>query len=63
MKDADVLIFATNHKEYYTIDLDDLKNKVKDKPIIIDGRNIFDKNKMKEKGFVYRKVGEGSNSL
>ena len=63
VKDADVLIFATNHKEYYTIDLDDLKRKVKDKPIIIDGRNIFDRNKMKEKGFVYRKVGEGSNSL
>ena len=58
---ADVLIFATNHSEYYDIDLDDLKNKVKT-PIIIDGRNIFKKKFVEEKGFTYRKVGEGSNT-
>jgi nucleotide sugar dehydrogenase len=57
---ADVLIFATNHKEYYTIDLDDLKRKVRT-PIIIDGRNIFNKKEIEEKGFIYRKVGEGLN--
>ena len=56
---ADVLIFATNHKEYYSIDLDELKKKVRT-PIIIDGRNIFNKREVEEKGFIYRKVGEGS---
>jgi UDP-N-acetyl-D-mannosaminuronate dehydrogenase len=56
---SDVLIFATNHKEYYSIDLDNIKKKMKT-PIIIDGRNIFSKEVMKEKGFIYRKVGEGS---
>ena len=56
---ADVLLFTTNHSEYYNIDLDDLKKKVKT-PIIIDGRNIFDKKIVEEKGFIYRKVGEGS---
>jgi UDPglucose 6-dehydrogenase len=55
---ADVLMFATNHKEYYEIDLDDLKKRVRT-PIIIDGRNIFDKKIVEEKGFIYRKVGEG----
>ncbi|MFX0004537.1 MAG: nucleotide sugar dehydrogenase [Candidatus Hodarchaeota archaeon] len=55
---ADVLMFATNHKEYYNIDLDDLKKKVRT-PIIIDGRNIFNKKIVEEKGFIYRKVGEG----
>ena len=59
VKDADVLIFATNHKEYYNIDLDDLKKKVKEKPIIIDGRNIFNKIEVESKGFLYRKVGQG----
>jgi UDP-N-acetyl-D-mannosaminuronic acid dehydrogenase len=59
VKGADVLIFATNHKEYYNLDLDDLKKKVRT-PIIIDGRNIFDKKVVEEKGFIYRKVGEGS---
>lgn len=56
--DADVLIFATNHKEYYNINLDDLRKKVRT-PIIIDGRNIFDKKIVEAKGFIYRKVGEG----
>jgi len=62
VKDADVLIFATNHKEYYSIDLDDLKQKMRSKPIIIDGRNIFDKRLLKANDFVYRKIGEGSNT-
>jgi len=56
---ADVLLFTTNHSEYYNIDLDDLKRRVRT-PIIIDGRNIFDKKVVEEKGFKYRKVGEGS---
>jgi len=57
---ADVLIFTTNHSEYYDINLDDLKKKMKT-PIIIDGRNIFDKKLVEEKGYIYRKVGEGAN--
>ncbi|MBY8984722.1 MAG: nucleotide sugar dehydrogenase [Candidatus Lokiarchaeota archaeon] len=60
-KDADVLIFATNHKQYYSIDLGELKENMKDQPIIIDGRNIFDKKVVEGKGFIYRKIGEGSN--
>ncbi|MHA1291954.1 MAG: nucleotide sugar dehydrogenase [Promethearchaeota archaeon] len=59
---ADVLIFTTNHRQYYKIDLDDLKHKVNENPIIIDGRNIFNKKIMKEKGFIYRKIGEGSKN-
>ena len=63
VKGADVLIFATNHKEYYSINLDELKSNMRNKPIIIDGRNIFDKKIIESKGFIYRKIGEGSNSL
>jgi UDP-N-acetyl-D-mannosaminuronic acid dehydrogenase len=59
--EADVLIFTTNHKQYYDIDLDDLKKRVRT-PIIIDGRNIFNKKKVESKGFIYRKVGEGENN-
>ena len=62
IKDADVLIFATNHKQYYSINLDELKEGMRNKPIIIDGRNIFDKETVESKGFIYRKIGEGSNS-
>jgi UDP-N-acetyl-D-mannosaminuronic acid dehydrogenase len=56
---SDVLIFATDHKQYYTLDLDDLKKRMKDNPIIIDGRNVFNNKIVKSKGFIYRKVGEG----
>ena len=61
IKDADVLIFVTNHKQYYSINLDELKEGMRNKPIIIDGRNIFDKKDVENKGFIYRKIGEGSN--
>jgi len=57
--DSDILIFSTNHKEYSSIDLNELKQIVKT-PIVIDGRNIFNKKEMESLGFIYRKVGEGS---
>lgn len=59
---ADVLIFATNHKQYYNLNLSDIKKKMIT-PIIIDGRNIFDKKIVGEIGFIYRKVGEGSKNV
>ncbi|MFX1454748.1 MAG: nucleotide sugar dehydrogenase [Promethearchaeota archaeon] len=61
VKDADVLIFVTNHKQYYSLNLDEIKNSMRDNPILIDGRNIFDKKVVESKGFIYRKIGEGSN--
>ncbi|KKL81280.1 hypothetical protein LCGC14_1996350, partial [marine sediment metagenome] len=36
ISNADVIFFATNHKEYYSIDLDELRKKVRT-PILIDG--------------------------
>ena len=61
VSDSDVLIFATNHDEYYNIDLKELKEKVRT-PVIIDGRNIFNKQEVEQHGFVYRKIGEGANN-
>ncbi|TFG23754.1 MAG: nucleotide sugar dehydrogenase [Promethearchaeota archaeon] len=64
VSNADVLIFATNHKQYYNLDLDDIRNKVKkEKPIIIDGRNIFNKKSVEDRGFIYRKLGEGPKNF
>ena len=61
ISNADVLIFATNHKQYYSINLDELKRKMKANPIIIDGRNIFDAKNLRTNGIIYRKIGEGPN--
>ena len=56
VSEADVLIFATNHKQYYDLDIRRLKS-LMNTPIVIDGRNIFDTKLMEREGFIYRKVG------
>ncbi|TXT66439.1 MAG: hypothetical protein BAJALOKI3v1_30098 [Promethearchaeota archaeon] len=58
VENSDVLLFATNHKQYYDLNLEEIKKKMRT-PIIIDGRNIFDKKDVENLGFIYRKVGEG----
>ena len=57
---ADVAIFATNHKQYYGLDIKKVKS-LMNTPIIIDGRNIFSTKIMEQEGFIYRKVGGPSN--
>ncbi|MCC7571988.1 MAG: nucleotide sugar dehydrogenase [Candidatus Methanofastidiosum sp.] len=58
IKDSDALIFVTAHSEYKNLDLDKIKG-LMNTPIIIDGRNIFDKEESIKKGFLYRGVGKG----
>lgn len=55
--DADALVLVTKHKQYLDLDLDYIKNKMRT-PVIIDGRNAYDKNKCEEKGFIYKGVGK-----
>jgi len=58
VKDSDALVFVTAHSEYKNLDLNKVKGLMKT-PIIIDGRNIFDKEEMIKKGFIYKGVGKG----
>ncbi|MBU2632654.1 UDP-glucose/GDP-mannose dehydrogenase family protein [Patescibacteria group bacterium] len=55
-KDVEALIIITDWNEFKEIDFKKLKNIMK-KPIIIDGRNIYDPAKMRELGFNYVGVG------
>lgn len=58
MKGVDVLVLMTAHDEYGKIGLKGLKKLLKAKtPILIDGRNVFDKAKAEKEGFVYLGVG------
>lgn len=50
-------IICTDWEEFTKIDLNILKEKMKF-PMIIDGRNIFDLNKVKEKGIIYYGIGK-----
>ena len=57
LKDSDAIVVLTKHKEYLDIDLKELKDKMKT-PIIIDGRNAFEKKECEKLGFIYRGVGK-----
>jgi len=54
---SDAIITVTKHKDYYKLDLKNIKNKMRTK-VIIDGRNIFDKEKCERFGFIYKGVGK-----
>ena len=58
VKDSEALVFVTAHTEYRKLDHNKIKKLMKT-PIIIDGRNIFDKEDMIKKGFIYRGIGKG----
>lgn len=59
VSNSDVLIFATNHRQYYDLDINKIKNKM-NTAIIVDGRNIFNRKRLESQGFIYRKIGESS---
>src|SRR3989475_9968924 len=55
-KDADALLVVTEWDEFRQLDLDRLKSLMR-RPVVVDGRNIFDPKAMRDRGFVYRGVG------
>ncbi len=55
-KGVDLLIFMTEWNEFKQLDVEDLKKLMK-QPNIVDGRNIYEPEKMKALGFSYIGVG------
>ncbi len=56
IKDADALVIVTEWNEFRNPDLDKIKDLLKN-PVIFDGRNLYDLEKMREKKFVYYSIG------
>lgn len=56
MDDAHALVLLTEWKEFLNLDLDDMMKRLAH-PIVIDGRNVFDPDVMRAKGFDYRSIG------
>lgn len=54
---ADAIVIATKHKEYFNLDLGSIKNKMRT-PVLIDGRNAYNKEECEKLGFIYRGVGK-----
>lgn len=53
---CDCLVIVTDWNEFKEIDFAEIKKLLK-RPLIIDGRNIYDKNKLKKMGFEYISIG------
>ncbi|MCK4444944.1 MAG: nucleotide sugar dehydrogenase [Thermoplasmata archaeon] len=54
---ADCAIFVTGHSRYKNLKLKNLVQKMKT-PIIIDGRDLFDRKKCIKEGFLYKGLGK-----
>ena len=62
LKDSDCLVLATDHSEFKKLNtkerLEEMKGMMRT-PLIVDGRNLFDKKLCGEAGFVYKGIGKG----
>ncbi len=56
---ADALVVVTDWNEYRFPDFSRIKAALK-RPVIIDGRNLYDPAKMAQLGFTYRSIGRGA---
>jgi UDPglucose 6-dehydrogenase len=56
LKGAEALLIVTEWNEFRRPDFDRMKSLMK-RPVVFDGRNIYDPRIMKEKGFVYFGIG------
>lgn len=60
-EEADALILITEWNEFKQLDFERIKTLLK-QPIIMDGRNLWDENYLKNMGFQYFGVGKGNKA-
>ena len=58
---ADALVIVTDWNEYRHPDFGRIKDTLKS-PIVVDGRNLYDRRKMATLGFTYASIGRGGQS-
>jgi len=58
---ADALVIVTDWNEYRHPDFDRIKQTLKS-PVVVDGRNLYDRRKMTALGFTYASIGRGGQS-
>jgi len=54
---SDAIVLVTKHRQYEDLDFAELKGMVKT-AVAVDGRNLWDRKKIEDAGFVYRGVGK-----
>jgi UDPglucose 6-dehydrogenase len=58
LEDADALVVVTDWNEYRHPDFERMRASLR-RPVVIDGRNLYDPAKMASLGFTYRSIGRG----
>jgi UDPglucose 6-dehydrogenase len=59
-EDADALLLVTEWNEFKQMDMERVAQSMKQKNLV-DGRNIYDREKMQALGFHYRGIGRGNS--
>ena len=60
LKNADALIICTEWQQFKAPDFDLIKQQLK-QPVIFDGRNLYEPERMLKKGFIYYAIGRGES--
>ncbi|MEX0445267.1 UDP-glucose/GDP-mannose dehydrogenase family protein [Xenorhabdus sp. SGI246] len=60
LKGADALIICTEWQNFRAPDFDVIKNSLKT-PVIFDGRNLYDPERLQSRGFTYYGIGRGAS--
>jgi UDPglucose 6-dehydrogenase len=60
LQDADALVICTEWQSFRAPDFDAIKNSLK-QPVIFDGRNLYDPERLNKRGFVYYAIGRGAS--
>lgn len=58
---ADALVVATEWNEFKQLDFDRIKEAMR-QPVLLDGRNIWDRDQLVTMGFTYFGIGRGTNN-
>ena len=56
-KDSDAILFMTDHDAFSSLDFAKIKDEMKT-PVVIDGRNFFNGEKLNSLGFCYKAIGK-----
>ncbi len=58
-EDADALVIVTEWNEFKSLNMLQIRNTMR-RPVLIDGRNIYESTEMNRLGFIYRGMGRGT---
>jgi UDPglucose 6-dehydrogenase len=61
LSEASALLIVTDWSEFRTPDFERVKDLMNESPVVFDGRNLYERDRMSELGFAYYAMGRGRN--